>query len=157
MAPSTAIRYNPRTNCTLDCTSPSGASNGTNRKQIIPFAGKSDLPLGLYCDGHGLYLQVSAQKTKSWVYRYMIAGRARKMGLRALHSVSLAEARKRASDMHRQIWDGVDPIEARRKMKGELVAALVKGITFRECAEKYIDAHASSWKSARHKQQWSVT
>jgi integrase len=59
--------------------------------------------------------------------------------------------------MHRQIWEGVDPIESRRKMKGEQAAALIKGITFRECAEKYIEAHASSWKSARHTQQWSVT
>ncbi|MBR1149352.1 site-specific integrase [Bradyrhizobium sp. JYMT SZCCT0428] len=118
---------------------------------------KSDLPPGLYGDGHGLYLQVSAQKTKAWVYRYMIAGRARKMGLGPIHSVSLSEARKRASDMHRQIWEGVDPIEARHKKKIEQAVALSEGITFRECAKKYIDAHASSWKSARHKQQWKVT
>jgi len=76
---------------------------------------KSDLPPGLYGDGHGLYLQVSAQKTKAWVFRYMIAGRARKMGLGPIHSVSLSEARKRASDMHRQIWGGVDPIETLRR------------------------------------------
>jgi len=49
--------------------------------------------------------------------------------------------------MHRQIWEGADPIESRRQKKGEQAAALVKGITFRECAEKYIEAHASSWKS----------
>ena len=36
---------------------------------------------GLYGDGDGLYLQVSAFDTKAWVFRYMIDGRPRKMGL----------------------------------------------------------------------------
>ncbi|MBR1232591.1 site-specific integrase [Bradyrhizobium sp. AUGA SZCCT0182] len=130
---------------------------GRAANRLSPLRVKSDLPPGLYGDGHGLYLQVSAQKTKAWVYRYMIAGRARKMGLGPIHSVSLAEARRRAADMHRQIWEGVDPIEARRTTKGELAAAKVRGISFRQCAEKYIEAHASSWKSARHTQQWPAT
>ncbi len=130
---------------------------GRAANRLSPLRVKSDLPPGLYGDGHGLYLQVSAQKTKAWVYRYMIAGRARKMGLGPIHSVSLAEARRRAADIHRQIWDGVDPIDARRKIKGEQAAAKVRGISFRQCAEKYIEAHASSWKSARHVQQWPAT
>lgn len=130
---------------------------GRTASRLSPLRVKSDLPPGLYGDGHGLYLQVSAQKTKAWVFRYMIAGRARKMGLGPIHSVSLSEARRRASDIHRLIWDGVDPIEARRKMKIDQTAALTDLITFGECAKKYIDAHASSWKSARHKQQWEVT
>ena len=53
---------------------------------------------GLYGDGHGLYLQISAFGTKAWVFRYMMDGRARKMGLGAIHTVSLAEARKRAAE-----------------------------------------------------------
>jgi hypothetical protein len=52
---------------------------------------------GLYGDGHGLYLQVSAFDTKAWVFRYMIDGTARKMGLGPLHTISLAEARSRRS------------------------------------------------------------
>ena len=36
---------------------------------------------GLYADGLGLYLQVSAVGSKSWLFRYMLAGQARKMGL----------------------------------------------------------------------------
>jgi hypothetical protein len=53
---------------------------------------------GLYGNGHGLYLQVSAFDTKAWVFRYMIDGRSRKMGVGPLHTVSLAEARKRTAD-----------------------------------------------------------
>jgi hypothetical protein len=60
---------------------------------------------GLYGDGHGLYLQVSKFGTKSWVFRYMIAGVPRKMGLGALHTVSLAEGRKRAAEARLKVHD----------------------------------------------------
>ena len=45
------------------------------------FTQKKDLKPGLYSDGGGLCLQVSSYNTKAWVFRYMIASRARKMGL----------------------------------------------------------------------------
>ena len=51
---------------------------------------------GRYSDGLGLWLQVSRFGTKAWLFRYMRHGRARQMGLGALHTVSLAEARERA-------------------------------------------------------------
>ena len=41
---------------------------------------------GRYCDGLGLWLQVSVAGTKAWLFRYSRHGRARQMGLGALHS-----------------------------------------------------------------------
>jgi len=52
---------------------------------------------GVYADGQGLYLQVSESGTKAWLFRFMQNGRARKMGLGPLHTVSLAEARDASS------------------------------------------------------------
>ena len=52
---------------------------------------------GMYADGGGLYLQVTAGGA-SWVYRYMLNGRAREMGLGPLTLVSLQEARTKAHD-----------------------------------------------------------
>ena len=49
---------------------------------------------GRYGDGGGLWLQVSKFDTKSWVYRFMLDGRARHMGLGPVDLVSLAEARE---------------------------------------------------------------
>ena len=53
---------------------------------------------GLYGDGDGLWLQVrnidSKERitlAKSWVFRYMLDGRARYMGLGPLRQVSLAK------------------------------------------------------------------
>jgi hypothetical protein len=51
---------------------------------------------GYHSDGAGLYLQVSDTGTKSWIFRFKHAGRAREMGLGALHTFGLAEARQRA-------------------------------------------------------------
>ncbi len=55
-----------------------------------------DLAPGSYGDGGGLYLQVSKldkRKTKAWVFQFMIAGRARKMGLGDYERISLKGAR----------------------------------------------------------------
>jgi Arm DNA-binding domain len=35
---------------------------------------------GMYADGGGLYLRVTPDGTKNWVYRYMLDGRPRWMG-----------------------------------------------------------------------------
>jgi len=42
--------------------------------------GRIDRP-GMYADGAGLYLRVTGDGTKNWVYRYMLDGRPRWMGL----------------------------------------------------------------------------
>ena len=67
---------------------------------------------GYYGDGGGLFLQVSANGAKSWVFRFKESGRLREMGLGPTHTVSLAEARQKALDCRksRQAY----PDEARR-------------------------------------------
>jgi hypothetical protein len=104
---------------------------------------------GYYGDGGGLYLQVSRGGAKSWVFRFKEAGKLREMGLGPLHTIGLAEARRRAQECRVARLDGRDPIEARRadRVKGKLDAA--KAITFRACAERYIGAHKAGWRSPK--------
>ncbi len=112
---------------------------------------------GLYGDGHGLYLQVSAFDTKAWVFRYMIDGKARKMGLGPLHTVSLAEARARAAAARLKALDGVDPIDdAEARRAGRRLEA-AKAMTFKNCADAYIKANRSGWKNNKHAAQWDST
>src|SRR6266550_9183802 len=118
---------------------------------------EKDLPPGLYGDGGGLYLQVSNRKTKAWVFRFMIAGRARKMGLGDFERVPLKEARKKAQAAHSLVVDGVDPIAARNAVRAAQAVERAKFITFKECAEEYIADHEKSWKSDKHAAQWSAT
>ena len=112
---------------------------------------------GLFADGGGLYVQVSPQKTKSWVFRYQIAGVPRKMGLGEVALVSLTDARKKAYAARLLVKDGIDPIEERNARKAALVADRVKSMTFKECAKGYIDANKHGWKNAKHASQWEST
>jgi integrase len=112
---------------------------------------------GYYGDGGGLWLQVSRTLTRSWVFRFTLAGRAREMGLGPTHTVGLADARDRALACRRQLLDGIDPIQARNDTKRTAAAAAARVMTFDECAEKYIEAHRAGWRNEHHALQWAVT
>jgi len=86
---------------------------------------------GLYGDGHGLYLQISKFNTKSWVFRFMLDGKARKMGLGPLHTVTLAEARRRAQEARLKVLDAVDPIDAKAERLASLRLKKAKTVTFK--------------------------
>jgi integrase len=109
---------------------------------------------GRYCDGGGLYLQVSPAHTKSWLFKFMRNGRAREMGLGPVDIVPLAEARDKARQARRLLLEGLDPIEARREGRLKARAETAKTMTFRQCAEAYIKAHRAGWKNAKHIWQW---
>jgi integrase len=104
---------------------------------------------GRYHDGAGLYLQVRSAKEKSWLFRF----RRKWMGLGPVRDVSLAEARSAAAKCRKMLIAGIDPLEARRAEKRKAVS----GTTFKECAERYIASHQSSWKNPKHRQQWRNT
>jgi integrase len=116
---------------------------------------------GLYGDGGNLYLQVADVDgngpTKSWILRYMVAGRARKMGLGSVNDFSLAEARERARLARQQLADGIDPIEARLAARDAARRDADENITFKAAAEKFIDAHEASWRNEKHRAQWRST
>jgi len=116
----------------------------------------------LYPDGAGLYLHVgpnAGEKTgKSWVYRYWLDGKSHDMGLGALITVGLAQARDLAAKARWQVRiDGVDIVAAKRADKKAKKAETAKAITFKACAERYIKAHRAGWRNAKHAAQWDAT
>jgi integrase len=112
---------------------------------------------GLYGDGGGLYLQITKQGVKSWLYRFMIDGKAYGMGLGATHTITLAEARQKATDARKLVINGGNPLEAKRLAALQAKAAKVRLMTFAECANAYIEAHKVSWRNAKHQDQWVNT
>ena len=112
---------------------------------------------GLLADGGGLYLQVSDAGAKSWLFRFMLAGRARAMGLGSLNTISLAEAREEAARCRKLLREKIDPIEARNTSRGQAALEAAKSITFEQCARAYIEAHGAGWKNAKHARQWENT
>ena len=93
---------------------------------------------GYYGDGGGLFLQVSAAGSKSWVFRFKGAGKLREMGLGATHTIGLAEAREKARECRRLRLDGIDPIEARKVARSQARLAAATATTFKDCAERAI-------------------
>jgi len=112
---------------------------------------------GLYADGGGLYLQITSAGVKSWLFRYMRAGKARGMGLGPTHTIGLADARARALNCRRLLIDGTDPIDARDAERAAKRLDEAAGMTFKQCSEKYIEAHRAGWKNAKHADQWTNT
>lgn len=112
---------------------------------------------GYYGDGAGLWLQVSPTGSKSWIFRFTIAGKQREMGLGPFHTVSLAEARTKAKDCRRALHDGKDPLELRRSATVAAALNRARMMTFDQCAAAYIAAHRGTWSNPKHASQWENT
>ena len=112
---------------------------------------------GMYSDGGGLYLQVARGGSKSWIYRFMLHGRSRDMGLGGIDVVLLAEAREKALEARKVVKAGTDPIEHRNVRQAQAAVDAATAKTFRYCAESYIEGHKGEWKNAKHQSQWRNT
>ncbi|MEJ6849549.1 integrase arm-type DNA-binding domain-containing protein [Sinorhizobium fredii] len=112
---------------------------------------------GLYADGLGLYLQVAVGGSKSWIFRFMKNGKAKKMGLGSVNLVSLKEARDKAFMLQRKLMDGTDPIKERDAERLAIQIAEAKAMSFEDCASTYISSHRAGWKNAKHADQWQNT
>jgi integrase len=105
---------------------------------------------GRYGDGQGLFLDVVTRDRRNWVFRYMRQGRERSMGLGSAELVTLAHARDAAHAARKLLAQGIDPIDHRR---AQTIAARPR-VSFAEAARQYIAAHASGWRSEKHRDQW---
>lgn len=112
---------------------------------------------GYYCDGGGLYVQVSPALTKSWIFRFRWGAKQREMGLGGMDYVSLAEAREKAAQARRQIAANIDPIEAKRAEKATRLLKQLSTLTFDDAVTAYLEAHGDTWKNAKHRSQWENT
>ncbi len=122
------------------------------------------LPHGRHTDGGGLQLLVKKSGARSWVFRFMLDGKSRDIGLGAANgpdAITLADARDKAIDLRRQVRSGIDPMLERARLAAEgeakAQAAQIAGITFRASAEAFIEAHSDRWSNAKHRAQWRST
>ncbi|MCZ4342877.1 integrase arm-type DNA-binding domain-containing protein [Sphingomonadaceae bacterium G21617-S1] len=121
-------------------------------------------PAGRHADGGGLHLLVKDTGARSWVYRFMLNGKSRDVGLGPAagpDAISLSDARLKASALRLKVKDGVDPLAERQIKAAEAIAAQqaahIAGKTFKDVAGAYIEANEDSWRNAKHRQQWSNT
>ncbi len=110
---------------------------------------------GRYSDGGNLYLSISANGGRRWVFMYRFSGKQREMGLGSASraGTSLARARELAAEARTTLAAGLDPLEARKasRQANRLVPS------FGECADAYIETHRNSWRNDKHVAQWRTT
>lgn len=103
--------------------------------------------------GSGIYLEIKGG-SKSWILRTTVGGKRRSIGLGSYPFVTLAQARDQAREHKKAIAKGIDPIEQKKAAKSALAALQAKEVTFEQCAHRYLDTHAQSWKNLKHTQNW---
>jgi integrase len=143
----------------------------SNKLSVKKIATKIKEGPGRYSDGDGLSLQITkpAKKGKggnvaSWLFRYVLRGRERWMGLGALRHVSLAEARSKADAARKLLEQGIDPLDAaeaeRAAQKAKRDADAVEAarrVTFADAARKYKATKEKEWTNAKHANQFLST
>jgi len=105
----------------------------------------------------GLALQVKNSGTRSWIYRVVIGGRRRDMGIGPYPAVGVAEARKKAIEARNLVRQGVDPIQQQQAALSALRAKSASSRTFKEAAREYIAAHEASWRNSKSNTAWTNT
>ena len=111
---------------------------------------------GRYGDGDCLWLQVRDANHRSWLFRYTSGGRQRQMGLGPFPDVSLTDARDAARLARAAVRASLDPIDERRRTLAERRDQL-RGLTFRQVADRYLAAHEPAWRNEKHRYQWRAT
>lgn len=125
--------------------------------QISSFDAATKPKNKLIGDGQGLYLAISKQATANWLFRYMVDGKAKAVGLGAYPATSLHKARAKAQALRDSRADGVDPAQANRENNHRHRLLQKSGKTFKECATEFIEYSRPSWRNAKHAQQWTNT
>lgn len=126
---------------------------------------------GRFADGGGLYLHVTGPGQAKWSLRFMLAGKAREMGLgtafrraegekeKIVPGVSLADARASAKALRVAIDAGRDPLaereaeEAARRAAEEAALAAGPARSFRAAFEGWLEAHGPAMRTERQRVQ----
>ena len=103
---------------------------------------------GRHADGGNLYLSISPNGGRRWVFLYRWHGKPTEIGFGSARDVKLARARELASEARAELAEGNNPKDARKTSESA---------TFGECADRLIEAMRPSWRSDKHAAQWEMT
>jgi integrase len=103
---------------------------------------------GRHADGGGLYLSISPNGGRRWVFLFRWHGKPTEIGFGSARDVTLARARELASQARAKLAEGINPKDVRRA---------TGGATFGECADRLIEAMRPSWRNRKHAAQWEMT
>jgi integrase len=108
---------------------------------------------GRHSDGGGLYLSISGEGRRRWVFLFRWRGKLREAGLGSASKggVSLKAARDKAAEGRALVKAGVDPIADWIKPDA------AECPTFGKVADAFLEARAGEWRNEKHRAQWAMT
>lgn len=113
---------------------------------------------GRYSDGGGLYLDVSGEGRRRWLYFFnhgvTNTGKPKRveMGLGSARDVSLAEAREAAEAARKKVRNGINPLDEKRAVERKEHAC-----SFGLAADAFLQAFGDGWRNPKHRAQWDMT
>lgn len=111
-------------------------------------------PIGKLSDGGGLYLDKTATSAK-WIWRYVISGQKREMGLGSVDDVTLAGARRARDKWADVLREGRDPISERNRLaEAEKAERNRANPTFAEAAADAFEARKASLRGDGERGRW---
>lgn len=115
---------------------------------------------GYYPDGGGLFLRVSSNGGKRWLFRFTLPKQPRReMGLGSGERghVSLKQARVLAQEARELVQRGLDPIVTRTaKADADRANQQMEraAVTFGSYMDQFLDARLSRYRNEKHRYQW---
>jgi integrase len=103
---------------------------------------------GRHADGGGLYLSISPNGGRRWVFLYRWHGKPTEVGLGSARDVTLATARELAGAARTKLAARINPKDVRKP---------TQGATFGECADRLIESMQQAWRNPKHRAQWTMT
>ncbi len=116
-------------------------------------AGVRTAPVGKYCDGLGLWLQVQKNGARRWFLRYQspVGDWRREAGIGTYPEVTLAAARTEAARLRGLIAAGTDPLIPPEPETPPVIR------TFTQAAAQFVRAHRRGWTNRQHAREWVST
>ncbi len=109
-------------------------------RKLVPKTSRFEIP-----DKNGLCIRVMPTGKKTWVYRYMIEGTARRMTLGTYPAMPLAEAREVHAKAMLEVERGIDPAAQKKEAKAARKAAP----TVTDLLEEFWDMELQHKKSGK--------
>jgi len=112
---------------------------------------------GRYNDGGGLYLMIRKSGLKTWIFRYMIDGRSRDMGLGTVSKLNDIETARNSADAARILLkDGHDPLEKRAEEQHTIKVERVKKQKFGDVLEDFFKSKdiTGYFRTERTRSRW---
>ena len=123
--------------------------NGSPDQSVVSPRGDNTDQNRPTCRRYGLYLSISKNGGRRWVFLYRANGKLREKGLGSATKVSLKDARQAAEAAGKLLREGTDPIDSASRAESTK--------TFSECARSFIISKEAGWRNAKHPDQWTNT